>query len=145
MTREANLETALRKIIALADDASTAAVHDVTARIVSTAEAALVPAPSVPHVITDVMAGNALAPLGSARDMAVLVLFGNPKKKQLIADFSEAAAALGFTLSPAPAKANTGGSHEDDVATPSPRCPDSGRPSLDEPAAPSELSHNFGA
>lgn len=40
-SREARLDAALRKIIALADDARTAAVHDLVARIVATAEVAL--------------------------------------------------------------------------------------------------------
>lgn len=143
MTREARLEAALRKIIALADDASTAAVHDISARIVATAEVALEGVSSTaPHVITPDMAIDAQGRLQMAADAALLLAHTENDRyaAKLKSRLRAAAQALGFTLSPA---SNHGGHHEN-VAAPS-RDPDSGRPSLDEPAALSDLSHNFGS
>lgn len=144
MTREAMLETALRKIIALADDASTAAVHDIAARIVATAEAALGDVSSTaPHVITPDMAIDAQGSLQMAADAALLLAhtengrYISPLKSRLQA----AAKALGFTLFPASLK---GGPHEDDVASTANRDPDSGRLIEGRPAATSDFTHNFG-
>lgn len=67
--------------------------------------------------------------------------------KDAIEHLEKAAAHLGFTLSPFQpqgASKDAPPTQEADHVTAPSRCPDSGRPSLVEPAAPSELSHNFG-
>ena len=56
--------------------------------------------------------------------------------RDAIDHLTKAAAHLGFTLTPITEALPT--------ETPAIRDPDSGRPSLVEPAAPSELSHNYG-
>lgn len=55
-----------------------------------------------------------------------------------LAAFRRAATALGFTLTPIKQEALH------DVANTPTRDPDSGRPSLEEPAAPSGLTQNYG-
>ena len=88
-------------------------------------------------MITQEQARAALFNLSEARDMALIFGTGGGKfsQEQLARHFEEAARALGFTLYPMEALP---------TEPPATRDPDSGRPSLCEPAALSELSHNFG-
>mgnify|MGYP000084122691 FL=1 len=80
----------------------------------------------------------AVLSLGYARD-DMMAFYHTTDKERLelaLSQFRKAARALGFTLTPI-----TEAPH---VAPPSTVDPNSGRPSLVEPAALSELSHNFG-
>ena len=93
--------------------------------------------------ITPNMALKAIYHLQEAHDEALIAHYATKDPSLQIAalndlrrHFERAATELGFTLTPI-----TEAPH---VATPSTVDPDSGRPSLEEPAAPSELFGNFG-
>lgn len=98
-------------------------------------------------MISQDQARSALHHLGEARDMALIFGTGGGKfsQEELLRQFGRAAEALGFTLTPTEGTSATDGTQEAYHVTALARIdPDSGRPSLVEPAAPSELSHNFG-
>ena len=85
-------------------------------------------------MISQGQARSALYHLGEARDMALIFGTGGGKfsQEELLRQFGRAAEALGFTLTKTEALP---------TEQPATRDPDSGRPSLVEPAATSEANH----
>ena len=88
----------------------------------------------------------AVLSLGYARD-DMMAFYHTTDKERLelaLSQFRKAARALGFTLTPIEGSSAIDGTQEAHHVTASNRDPDSGRPSLEEPAATSELFGNFG-
>ena len=103
------------------------------------------------HEINASMARKAIYDLQQAHNNALVAHYTERDSTMRIISlddlydhFRRAAAHLGFTLTPIEGSSAIDGTQEAHHVTASNRDPDSGRPSLVEPAATSELSHNFG-